>query len=48
MTNLEITPEEEKALIQQFFDHSRDLLGDYFTERNLTLSNSQLFAFVYW
>ena len=46
MTNLEITPEEEKALIQQFFDHSRGLLHDYLSERNLVLSNSQLFALI--
>lgn len=37
---------DEQTLIQHFFYNTRDLLDDYFSERQLTLSNSQLFAFV--
>lgn len=46
MTKFDITPQQEKELLQQFFDLSRNTLFDYFEERDLNFSNSQLFAFI--
>ncbi len=40
------TPEEEKAILTDFFAFVRETLAEYFEERNLILSNSQLFGFV--
>ena len=41
-----LTPEQEKTLLQNFFDEAREALRNYFTERSLVFSNSQLFSFV--
>ncbi|GAB4404325.1 MAG: hypothetical protein OHK0053_29800 [Microscillaceae bacterium] len=40
----ELTPETERALIQEFFAEARQALHKYLTERELALSNAQLFA----
>lgn len=41
-----LTVEQEKELLQTFFAEAREILQDYFMERSLVLSNSQLFSFV--
>lgn len=46
MTASLLTAEQERAAIQRFFDDSRLILQNYLQERQLALSNSQLFAFV--
>ncbi|NJO00771.1 MAG: hypothetical protein HC880_02955 [Bacteroidia bacterium] len=46
MTKNQLTAEQEKELIQTFFDNTRQTLRPYFEDRGLNLSNSQLFAFV--
>ncbi len=46
MPDSHLTPEQEKVLIEAFFEEIRLNLKDYFKDRRLVLSNSQLFAFV--
>jgi hypothetical protein len=40
------TPEQEKEILTDFFAFLRTELADYLLQRNLILSNSQLFGFV--
>ncbi|NJL13517.1 MAG: hypothetical protein HC913_11275 [Microscillaceae bacterium] len=40
----ELTPETERALIEKFFAEARQTLHEYLSERELELSNAQLFA----
>lgn len=41
-----ITPAEEKAILNDFFIEVRELLANYCQEREMVLSNSQLYAFL--
>lgn len=41
-----ITPAEEKAILNEFFIEVREMLADYCQEREMVLSNSQLYAFL--
>lgn len=41
-----ITPAEEKVILNNFFTEVRGLLADYCQEREMVLSNSQLYAFL--
>ncbi|EAY30243.1 hypothetical protein [Microscilla marina] len=41
-----ITPTEEKVILNDFFAEVRELLADYCQEREMVLSNSQLYAFL--
>ncbi|WP_299452426.1 hypothetical protein [uncultured Microscilla sp.] len=41
-----ITPAEEKVILNDFFAEVRELLADYCQEREMILSNSQLYAFL--
>ena len=41
-----ITPAEEKVILNNFFTEVRELLAEYCREREMVLSNSQLYAFL--
>jgi hypothetical protein len=41
-----LTIEQERALLQNFFNEAREILQDYSQQRSLIFSNSQLFSFV--
>lgn len=42
----EISVQQEKDLLENFFEETRGILKEYFEERKISFSNSQLFAFV--
>lgn len=46
MEKQEITPAEEKVILNEFFTEVRELLAAYCQEREMVLSNSQLYAFL--
>ncbi|TAE07809.1 MAG: hypothetical protein EAZ95_17985 [Bacteroidetes bacterium] len=41
-----LTIEQERTLLQNFFNEAREILQDYSQQRSLIFSNSQLFSFV--
>lgn len=46
METTQLSAEVEKELLENFFGQTREILNDYFSERDFFPSNSQLFAFV--
>ena len=41
-----ITPDQEKSILNNFFTEIRELLSEYCEEREMVMTNSQLFAFL--
>ena len=41
-----ITPDQEKSILNNFFTEIRELLAEYSEEREMVMTNSQLFAFL--
>ncbi|OJJ20963.1 hypothetical protein BKI52_10320 [marine bacterium AO1-C] len=41
-----ITPDQEKRILNNFFTEIRELLAEYCEEREMVMTNSQLFAFL--